>query len=84
MIVDKEIYKTCMDPCKSKDDAVSKISCVTDCVMKNAKVLNETGYVDFELLKNVLNEKAKNDEKWVEVIKTTIETCTTEGNFSIF
>ena len=81
-IVDKELYKDCVESCKSKDDFVTKRCCMADCVLKAAKLLNETGYFDFEAAKTALNEKVSNDEKWVEAIKESVETCKTEGNIS--
>ncbi|KAL7039338.1 hypothetical protein ACKWTF_009875 [Chironomus riparius] len=78
-MVDKELYKDCMESCKSKDDFVSKRCCMADCVLKAAKLLNETGYFDFEAAKTTLNEKVSNDEKWVEAIKESVETCKTEA-----
>ena len=83
-IVDKGLYKDCIESCKSKDDFVAKRCCVADCVLKAAKLLNETGYFDFEAAKTALNEKVSNDEKWVEAIKESVETCKTEGSSFIF
>ncbi|XP_070498697.1 uncharacterized protein [Chironomus tepperi] len=79
LIVEKEFYKDCIESCKSKDDFVAKRCCVTDCVLKAAKLVNETGYFDFEASKTALNEKVSNDEKWVEVIKESVETCKAEA-----
>ena len=81
---DKELYKDCIESCKSKDDFVAKRCCVADCVLGAARLLNETGYFDFEAAKKALNEKVHDDEKWVEAIKESVETCKAEGTVNIF
>lgn len=82
-VVEHALYKDCKDPCKSKTERFEKWCCMSDCVLKASKLLNDTGFIDLEAVTKSLNEKVKDDEKWVSAIKESITTCTTEGKYYI-
>lgn len=74
-----EVYKTCEEPCKGKEDRVPKLCCFNDCALKASNLLNETGFIDFEAVKTALIEKAENDEKWTAAINAAVEVCIVES-----
>lgn len=72
-----EHFEKCMD-CKSKQKG-EKMCCWSDCMLKNAKLVNATGFLDIELVKEKLNEMVDKNTTWSEVINEVIADCLKQG-----
>lgn len=77
--MNEETMKDCDSECSSSGTRGDKMCCITTCSFKNDKVLNETNFVDLDLMTKFLNEKVGQSEEWLKPIKDTMEICKTEG-----
>lgn len=77
-----EDYKKCMD-CKSKAKG-EKMCCLSDCMLKNANLVNSTGYLDMELVKTKLDEMTEKNETWTKIIEEAVTDCVTKGELKFF
>lgn len=72
-----EAMKACRD-CKSKPKTEAGC-CAIDCILGNANLLNSTGFVDIELVKEKLKEVVDKDSTWADVIDTVVNDCNEAG-----